>query len=171
MNTNIAAKFGDSFKKTGFDFFTCVPCGILAPLLKELEKDSTENKFLYVPREDTALGLACGAWFAGRHPLILMQNSGFGHSINSIASLIKPFRIPITFIISMRGHLGKDSEENLVMEKITEPILELLEIPSEVVNENNFESLTAWAFELNTRNESPAALLITPELFGWSTQE
>ena len=52
-----------------------------------LEVDST---LIYTPvaREEEGIGLACGAYFAGRNPAVVMQNSGFGNSTNAILSLL-----------------------------------------------------------------------------------
>jgi len=54
----------------GFDFFTGVPCSMIEGLIATLE---THPRLPYVPavREDVAVGLAAGAWMAGRHPMVL----------------------------------------------------------------------------------------------------
>jgi phosphonopyruvate decarboxylase len=69
----------------GFDFFTGVPCSLIESLIAALEADPA---VLYVPavREDAAVGVAAGAWLGGRRPVVLMQNSGLGTSLNALRS-------------------------------------------------------------------------------------
>src|SRR5262245_39117586 len=71
------AEFAALLERRGFDFFGGVPCSLIEDLIATLE---THPRLPYVatPREDAAVGLAAGAWFAGRRPAVLMQNSGLG---------------------------------------------------------------------------------------------
>lgn len=99
----------------GFDFFTGVPCSLLDAPIACLEEDASKA---YVPavREDEALGMAAGAWLAGRSlPVVFMQNSGLGNCLNAIASLQRIYAIPLLIVVSWRGKDGKDAPEHLVM--------------------------------------------------------
>ena len=77
----------------GFDFFTGVPCSLVGDAIAALE---THPRLPYVPavREDVAVGMAAGAWMAGRSPLVIMQNSGLGTSLNALVSLSLMYRLP-----------------------------------------------------------------------------
>lgn len=167
LSTNISL----CIKEMGFNFFTAVPCGTLNKLLKSLSTDFKKNQFYFLPREDLCLGVACGVYFGGLKPLVLMQNSGFAQSVNALASLIIPFKIPLTIIISVRGAEGLDSEENLVMGKTTSSLLTLLEIPFKTMQQNNFSQVISWATTVNDKKKSPAAILIEPKLFGWDVKQ
>ena len=81
-------------KKQKFDFITGVPCSELKETLKGIN---------YIPatREDEAMGVAVGAYLAGKKPLVFMQNSGLGMCGNAILSLLKPYDIKITLLISL----------------------------------------------------------------------
>ena len=78
-----ARTFVDAAVGAGFDFFTGVPCSLVGPVISALEPLG----YVAETREDAALGLAAGAALAGRRPMVLMQNSGFGVSINALGSL------------------------------------------------------------------------------------
>jgi phosphonopyruvate decarboxylase len=66
--------------------------------------------------EAEGVGIAAGAWMAGRSPAILIQNSGFCDAINPICSLLHTFRIPIPFFVSVRGGFGiKDEPQHDVI--------------------------------------------------------
>ena len=53
-------------------------------------------------REDEAVAFAAGAYLAGKTPLVFMQDSGLGHCIDTITSLIKPYKIKLSFKIRRR---------------------------------------------------------------------
>ena len=85
----------------GYDFFTGVPCSLLNPLYAALG----DGRRPYYPatREDLSVGLAAGAAMAGKRPVVLMQNSGLGVSINALLSLQRMYELPLLSIISWRG--------------------------------------------------------------------
>lgn len=74
-------------------------------------------------REDIALGLAGGAYLAGKLPVVYMQNSGLGYSLEAFASLPLIYRIPCLVLVSFRGPEDPDMEEHVVMGRYTEDIL------------------------------------------------
>ena len=91
---------------SGLDFFASVPCKLLDDLLKRLRQD---DEILYTPvsREEDGVGVLAGAYMAGRKPALVMQNSGFGNSVNAVCSLLNYYKIPLIFVISHRGSLGE----------------------------------------------------------------
>jgi phosphonopyruvate decarboxylase len=109
-------------KKRGFNFFVGVPCSRLKNFIEELQSDEEQ---VYVPatREDVAMAIAVGAYFCGKKPLVFIQNSGLGHLVNIITSLLKPYKISIHILISVRKH----PFEHEFMYKITEDLIKLLE--------------------------------------------
>jgi phosphonopyruvate decarboxylase len=94
----------------GYDFYTGVPCSLLNPLYAAL--GSGNEKYYPATREDLAVGLAAGATLAGRRPVVLMQNSGLGVSINALLSLQRMYELPVLLIVSWRGH-GADAPEHV----------------------------------------------------------
>jgi sulfopyruvate decarboxylase subunit alpha len=48
-----------------------------------------------VAKEEEAIGIAAGAYFAGARNALLMENHGFLASINGIVSLAMLYRIPL----------------------------------------------------------------------------
>ena len=121
-------------KKSGFDFFTGVPCSILGGIIKALGED-------YIPsvREDTAIGLACGAYLGGKKPCVLMQNSGLGYSLNVLTSLNLIYGIPVLLLVSYRGFEGKDAPEHLIMGKHCVELVRTFEIPSKVCEKDDLK--------------------------------
>ena len=93
-----------------YKFFTGVPCSLLSGLIYELE-DQQEARYIPAVREDAAVGLCTGAYLAGAMPVLLMQNSGLGYSLNAFTSLNLIYNIPMLVIMSWRGKDGKDAPE------------------------------------------------------------
>jgi len=62
-----------------------------------------DGEYHIATREDEAMAMAVGAYFAGKHPLVFMQNSGLGNCVDIITSLLKPYGIEIDLLISDRA--------------------------------------------------------------------
>ena len=77
-------------------------------------------------REEEAIGIAVGAYAVGRNSAVFMQSSGFGNSVNALASLCVPYRTPIPLFINLRGGLGEFNIAQVAMGRTTRPILDLL---------------------------------------------
>ena len=77
----------------GFDFYTGVPCSLVEDLIAALER-RPDAPWLPAVREDVAVGMAAGAWLGGRRPVVVMQNSGLGTSLNALASLSLMYGFP-----------------------------------------------------------------------------
>lgn len=77
-------------------------------------------------REDEAVAIAAGAWLAGKNPMVFMQNSGLGNSVDVITSLLKPYGIEFPIVIQHRD----SPEHHAFMGKIEEQLKGLLEYGS-----------------------------------------
>ncbi|MCH7622091.1 MAG: hypothetical protein IH870_09350 [Chloroflexi bacterium] len=51
-------------------------------------------------REEEAIGIAVGSYAVGKNAAVFMQSSGFGNSVNALASLCIPARAPIPIAMS-----------------------------------------------------------------------
>ena len=154
--------FVDRLQAAGFDFFVGVPCSLVGPVIAELER-----RGVYLPetREDAALGVAAGANLAGRLPVVVMQNSGLGVSLNALASLHLLYRIPCLLLITWRGFEGRDAPEHLIMGEKMGGLLDLFGIPYRTLGEARVEADAEWAAERVRATAAPAALVVRPGLF------
>jgi phosphonopyruvate decarboxylase len=128
----------------GFNFAVGVPCGVLQHIIRHLQEKLGANH-LYATRESEAIGLAGGAYLAGKKPLVYMQNSGFLNSINDISSLLLAYKIPTLLIISWRGAPGEDAPQHFLNGSITTDILKLLGIPYCLADQTDLPSLAKFA--------------------------
>jgi phosphonopyruvate decarboxylase len=145
----------------GYDFFAGVPCSLVGDAIAALE---THPRLPYVPavREDVAVGVAAGAWLAGRSPLVIMQNSGLGTSLNAVVSLSLMYRLPALLLVTWRGYAGKDAPEHIVMGEISPRLLDLIGVPHRVLAAGTVAADIAWARAESTRLSQPVALLLPP---------
>ena len=145
----------------GYDFFSGVPCSMIESLIATLE---THPRLPYVPavREDVAVGLAAGAWLAGRRPMVLMQNSGLGTSMNALVSLSLMYRLPALLLVTWRGHAGKDAPEHLLMGEISPSLLQMIRIPHRILSAKTIADDVAWGRAESERLSQPVALLLPP---------
>ena len=91
----------DGLKDAGINFIVSVPCVNLSKLLNMIDED---DEIIHIPvtREEEGIGICAGAYLGGKKPAILMQNSGFGNSVNALKSLTELYEMPLLMIMSHR---------------------------------------------------------------------
>jgi phosphonopyruvate decarboxylase len=155
--------FAARLERHGFDFFTGVPCSLIEDLIAVLERGS-RAPYVAAVREDAAVGVAAGAWFGGRRPVVLMQNSGLGTSLNALASLSLMYGLPALLVVTWRGFGGKDAPEHILTGEISPKLLELLGVPYHVLAADSLDTDLAWAASEMDARRSPVALLVPPKV-------
>ena len=155
-----APDFVAALKAAGFDFFAGVPCSLLKGLVSILDKDPDAH-YVSATREDSAIGMAAGAYLGGKLPMVLMQNSGLGVSVNALASLTTMYALPVLLVISWRGEGGNDAPEHIMMGEIMTPMLDLMKIPHRVLDPREpMAPQLAWARQQIVASKYPAALIV-----------
>jgi phosphonopyruvate decarboxylase len=161
----------DALLGLGFDFFTGVPCSDLGGLFRALE-ESNNPKLVTATSEGEALSIACGAFLAGKKPVVLCQNSGLGNLINPLLSHCTPHQIPILVIMSWRGHPEMNDEpQHAKTGSVTKSLLEHigyaymeLDVCGESFNLNELQEIAKTASE-------PYFFLIRPGQLAKARQE
>jgi sulfopyruvate decarboxylase subunit alpha len=156
-----AVRFVDTLLDAGFDYFTGVPCSLVASVIAELERRGLYDGDL---REDAALGVAAGAYLGGKTPVVIMQNSGLGVSLNALGSLQLSYHLPCLLLITWRGYAGKDAPEHLVMGDVMRRLLDLFAIPHRAPTAETLAADVAWARGHLAKARMPVALLVKPGL-------
>ena len=156
--------FVSALKARGFTFFSGVPDSTFKGAYSRIANDP-EIRFVPAIREDAAIGIASAAYFAGRRGGVMMQNSGLGNVINPLTSFSQMYRIPVLLLVGWRGYQGKDAPEHLVMGRKTPELLDLLEVPYEVLEDDAELSLDRLTEAMDTRS-TPVALLIREGILG-----
>lgn len=107
----------------GLDYIIGVPASELSPFFT-----TKAAKVIITPREDDAVGLACGLSVCNKKTLVVMQSSGIGNCLNALASLAVPYNIPLAILISARGGVHEENEVQRILgekaEAVLSPIIE-----------------------------------------------
>ncbi len=123
-------------KEADIRFMSALPETWLVHLLSLAEEDP-DMTLVEIAKEEEAIGIAAGAYFAGQHNILLMQNHGFLAAINGIVSLAQLYRVPLCMLIAYRGVMGEPFPWHTQGGMVTEPILRALNIPYEYAHDPN----------------------------------
>jgi sulfopyruvate decarboxylase subunit alpha len=151
-------------KDAGVKFITALPETWLVYLL-QMAEDDPHMCMVEVAKEEEAVGIAAGAYFAGEPNIMLLQNHGFLAAINGIVSLAMLYRVPLCMLIAHRGHMGEPYPWHTQGGIVTEPILRALNIPFDVARDPakvGKQIHEAHTYSLSAL--SPVALLLSRDL-------
>ncbi|MCM2505942.1 thiamine pyrophosphate-binding protein [Aureimonas altamirensis] len=116
--------------------------------------------------EEEGIGYLAGAWLGGERGALLMQSSGVGNCINTLA-LQACVRFPLLMLVTMRGDWAEFNAWQNPMGQATEAALKLMgvmtwraDVPSEV------EPLLHGAATMAFNGDSATALLLGQRLIG-----
>ena len=159
------SEFLDGALTRGVSFFAGVPCSYLTPLI-----DATiarkDCQYVGAANEGDAVALAAGAYLGGggqTFGLAMMQNSGLGNAVSPLASLTSVFNLPLLLVVTLRGDPEHpDEPQHRLMGQVTQPLLELLEIPCEPFpsSTQDLQPTLDRARAYMTRSERPYALIM-----------
>ena len=156
----------DALKEGHVSLVSFVPDISIDKVTKQLE-DDPYFRVIAATREEEAIGIASGAYAAGRNAAVFMQSSGFGNTINAISSLCIPCRVPLPMFINLRGELGEFNIAQVAMGRATRPILDVLGIPYyDLTTEDRLDKVVSGALKLCYSSRQPVAMCLSPLLHG-----
>lgn len=131
------ALFYQALVKREVTFFTGVPDSLLKSICGYIADNSPRTRHVIAANEGGAVGIAAGYHMAtGQIPLVYMQNSGLGNTINPLTSLVdkEVYAIPMLLLIGWRGEPGvKDEPQHVKQGRISRSMLDTLELPYAVL--------------------------------------
>ena len=80
-----------------------LPDSISGPLFDAVSRHPA-MRLVTVTREGEAFAIACGLWIGGAHPLVVIQNTGFLESGDSLRGTAQRMAAPIPMLITGRGY-------------------------------------------------------------------
>lgn len=163
--------FFDLLRAEGVAFFTGVPDSLLKDFCAYVTDHAAPSDHIIAANEGSAVGLAAGYHLAtGKVPLVYMQNSGLGNSINPLVSLAdaEVYALPLVLLIGWRGEPGvKDEPQHVKQGKVTLALLESLGIPYCVLAPEEAEAAgqVKSAFQAARTASAPFAIVVRKETF------
>ncbi|MCR5730814.1 MAG: phosphonopyruvate decarboxylase [Ruminococcus sp.] len=130
----------EELKKNGVTFFTGVPDSYLNGFCNYILKNYPERNII-AANEGNAVGIAAGHYIASKEiPLVYMQNSGLGNTVNPLVSLADEhvYSIPMILLIGWRGQPGTgDWPQHELQGEITTKLLDVMNIPYTILEDDN----------------------------------
>lgn len=149
-------------------FFTGVPDSLLKDFCAYITDNVESRNNIIAANEGNAVAMAAGYHLATqKFGLVYLQNSGLGNIINPLSSLTDKeiYSIPLLLLIGWRGEPNiKDEPQHKRMGKITLPILDNLEVPYKILDQD-FETTIKQAVDHMVSNKSPFAIIGQPNTF------
>tara|TARA_B110000503_G_scaffold17727_1_gene25884 strand:+ start:1409 stop:2536 length:1128 start_codon:yes stop_codon:yes gene_type:complete len=168
INTKL---FYDSLNHNEVDFYTGVPDSLLKDICSYISDNAPVDKHIIAANEGGAIALAMGYYLAtSKTPLVYMQNSGFGNTINPLLSLADPkvYSIPMLLLIGWRGEPGvKDEPQHVKQGEVSENLLKTLGIPYVIISDKteNIDKVISVAIKKAEENNEPYAILVRKGTF------
>jgi len=160
------------FNKNDLTFFTGVPDSTFKGWMSFLEQNKGKKLTQIIAvNECEAVAIAAGYHLSTKKiAVVYLQNSGLGKTVNPLTSLCDPavYSIPILLMIGWRGEPGtKDAYQHHKMGPMTIPLLELLDIPYEIIPDDikKLDKILKKAKEYMEKNKRSFALVIRKNIF------
>lgn len=138
-------KVFEAFLANEVDFFTGVPDSLLKNICAYITDNTSEQQHIIAANEGAAIGIAAGHYLAsGKLPLVYMQNSGLGNTVNPLLSLAdeKVYSLPMILMIGWRGEPGtKDEPQHKKQGEVTLELLKAMQLPFVVLDTEENEAL------------------------------
>jgi phosphonopyruvate decarboxylase len=163
--------FYEFLNENNINFFTGVPDSLLKEFNNViLEKTNSKNHFI-TSNEGSSIGLASGYYLStNKIPLVYLQNSGIGNTINPLMSLASDevYSIPMLIIVGWRGEPGiSDEPQHISQGKCMINLIESLNIPYEIMPKNNDDMRITLNKTLKSLsiNKKPHIILVSKNTF------
>lgn len=149
----------------GVEFFTGVPDSYLNGFCNYALSNHCESNVI-AANEGNAIGIAAGYFLSTKKiPLVYMQNSGLGNTVNPLVSLTDKdvYAVPLLLLVGWRGQGNSEPNhpQHKLQGEITPGLLDLLQIPYAILSDNinEFESIIEEAVNYCKTTRRPFALI------------
>ena len=157
------------FCEQGVEFFAGVPDSLLKDFCAYIQVHAKQH--FITANEGLAVSLAAGYHLAtGKIPLVYLQNSGIGNTINPLLSLMdkEVYSLPVVLMIGWRGEPDtKDEPQHKKQGRVQLALLEALEIPYAILDDNESQTLASieGAIKFCENYHQPFALVVKTNVF------
>ncbi|MDV6328045.1 phosphonopyruvate decarboxylase [Idiomarina sp. Sol25] len=162
--------FFNKMRELGINFLTGVPDSLLNEFCLYAQTKYSSHEHIIAANEGNAVAIASGYNLAsGEIPLVYMQNSGIGNSMNPLLSLTNKevYSIPMVLLIGWRGNPDEGDWAQHKQQGILTPILmENMNIPHRTISSaNDGVDELDWAYKTAQRLNSPVAIFASKGQF------
>ena len=156
----------DEMKKNGVTHVVWLPDSE-TNFLYQLMQAEPSLSLVPVSREGLAFSIAAGLATGGRHPIILIQNTGLMESGDSLRGWTIALQIPVVLMVGYRGWTrhGVNTDSAATY---TERFLHAFNVPYYLVETSADAPRISIAFEEARRTQRPVAVLMADEYHGFN---
>ena len=158
----------ETLKRNKIDVVSTLPCEKISALLRFV---TGERAFCHVGlnREENGVGLSAGVYLAGGKPVMIIQSTGLGNSINAIMSLSVVYKLPLPVIASWRGVYKERIEAQVPLGKALPGVLDALGLKYTIIEDATQIRLVEEVIQDAFSTERPHIALISPRT--WESNE
>jgi len=128
----------DRLSALGIDTVATLPCDRTQDLCALIPE---RFRAVNLTREEDGVGICAGLAMAGGRPVLHMQSSGLGNSLNAIMSLTVTFGLPLPVLASWRGIYREAIPAQVPFNRAVPEVLRALGIPYTVIRGPEDEGL------------------------------
>jgi sulfopyruvate decarboxylase alpha subunit len=152
-------------KRHGVKHVAYVPDAGHSTAIRMAEADPEINAVVLTTEEE-GIGYLAGAWLGGERGALLMQSSGVGNCINTLA-LPTYARFPLLMVVTMRGDWAEFNGWQNPMGQATEQALKLMNVMTWRADEpKDVAPLLHGAATMTFEGDAATALLLGQRLIG-----
>ena len=116
--------------------------------------------------EEEGIGYLAGAWLGGERGVLLMQSSGVGNCLNTLALQVCA-RFPLLMVVTMRGDWAEFNPWQNPMGQATEPALRLMGVATwRADTPEDVDALLRGAAAMAFDGDQACAVLLGQQLIG-----
>ncbi len=130
-------------------------------MYRQLEADPT-LQIVPICREAESMPIAAGLWIGGKKPIVMIQNTGFFESGDSVRGLAVDIELPLVLMVGYRGWTRRGITRDSAA-RITEPTLHAWTLTYYLVETDDDVDRISTAFEEADRIQRPVAVLVGAE--------
>jgi sulfopyruvate decarboxylase alpha subunit len=154
------------FEEEGIGLISSLPCNKFAALIENLPPRLIH---VHVTREENGVGISAGFSLTSGKPLMLIQSTGLGNSLNALMGLHASYHLPLPIIASWRGRENDKPETQIPFGKNLPELCRALGLPCTIVEEAGQLDRVAPAIHDSFTKSFPHIILLAPEI--WASND
>lgn len=157
-------KLIDFFKKHDIELLLTNPCIYLRHFFYLIEREASFD-IISLPREEHGVGISAGAFLAGKRSAMIIQSTGLGNILNSLASLTQMYEFPLIIVCSWRGGDSEPIKTQKLFGRAVPGLLEALKLSYDVIENETEWNLIEKKWSNTYQNNEIRVLLVKPQVW------
>jgi sulfopyruvate decarboxylase subunit alpha len=160
---DVSRRIADELASCGVRLVASLPDNWLMSVIKAVDCD---ERFMHVPvnREESAIGLCCGAYMGAMGSAALMGASGFMTVIYAITKINYTYEIPLFLMLTLRGTGGDRHKHHISNGLYLRQVLDAINMPYQTIDDPGDIRLISRGYHHSRTFSRPLAVLFTRDL-------